>query len=226
MCRYPQVEFGDQYASAGLPPVEDSRNAPPDSLGVMDNLLFVTLKDKGVDGLQQPDNRDLTRMLTSIVAPRVVYTGPSVSSNLGLDPCFSQADLDAERLRVLDKVYAQLPNQRECKVSVDRYLTQFDWFFSILHHATWWAEYERFWEMYEQGRKYEVDPAWLAVLFLVRIFPPASPRPQLSHQCLGLPCRFSRSPLTSRCTWPLRVRRTRRRIGRTRVRGITPAPKN
>ncbi|BGP47966.1 hypothetical protein JCM10450v2_003835 [Rhodotorula kratochvilovae] len=140
------------------------RVPPPDSLGVMDNIIFDGLKHRGaVDGLQEPEKRDLTRMLTSIVAPRVVYTGPSLSTNLGLDPCFSQEELDSERIRLLDKIYRQLPDKKESKEAVDRYFCQFDWFFSILHHDTWWAEYERFWEMVEGGRKFEVDPAWLAM---------------------------------------------------------------
>ncbi|GAA5904148.1 hypothetical protein JCM8208_003460 [Rhodotorula glutinis] len=164
--RKAEVDFGAQFGSSRHLPT-DKPVAPPDSLGLMDNLLFAGPKSLGVEGLQQPDHPDLTSMLTSIVAPRVVYTNPSVSSNLGLDPCFSQEELDAERLRVLDKIYAQLPNKRDCDVAVDRYFLQFDWFFSILHHATWKAEYARFWEMLESGRKYEVDPAWLAILYLL-----------------------------------------------------------
>ncbi|GAA6049643.1 hypothetical protein JCM3770_005050 [Rhodotorula araucariae] len=152
-----------QFESASMKKPGGRRIPPPDSLGVMDNILFDGLKSRGVDGLQQPEKPDLTRMYTSIVAPRVVYTGPSLSTNLGLDPCFSQEELDAERIRLLDKIYHQLPNKKESKEAVDRYFCQFDWFFSILHHETWWAEYERFWEMVEGGRKYEVDPAWLAI---------------------------------------------------------------
>lgn len=183
--RKAEVDFGAQFGSSRHLPT-DKPVAPPDSLGLMDNLLFAGPKSLGVEGLQQPDHPDLTSMLTSIVAPRVVYTNPSVSSNLGLDPCFSQEELDAERLRVLDKIYAQLPNKRDCDVAVDRYFLQFDWFFSILHHATWKAEYARFWEMLESGRKYEVDPAWLAILYLVRPSPPSLPTPRQPSLTLSL----------------------------------------
>jgi len=222
--RKAEVDFGAQFGSVRALPT-DKPVAPPDSLGLMDNLLFSGLKSHGVEGLQQPDHPDLTSMLTSIVAPRVVYTNPSVSTNLGLDPCFNQEELDAERLRVLDKIYSQLPNRRDCDVAVDRYFQQFDWFFSILHHATWKAEYVRFWDMLESGRKYEVDPAWLAILYLVRpvsLLPPcAAGRPSLTyHSVARSSSRFRR---TSRCTSPARARPRRRRRGRSRARGTTPA---
>lgn len=48
-----------------------------------------------------------------------------------------------------------------------QYFHQYEWFFAVLHKETFLCEVDRFWQMYP-ARRYEVDPAWLAVLFSVR----------------------------------------------------------
>ncbi|GJN89171.1 hypothetical protein Rhopal_002145-T1 [Rhodotorula paludigena] len=138
-----------------------------DSLGVIDNLIFGTIASTSTTTAEQTGTPDLTPMLTTIVAPRVIYVTPATPTNLGLDPCFSQAELDAEYKRTMEKIYTHLPDKRRSRQMVEQYFEQFDWFFTILHHKTFWAENDRFWEMVEGGRKLEVDPTWLAIYFLI-----------------------------------------------------------
>lgn len=116
--------------------------------------------------MQLPDP-DFTAWRTSIVAPRIIFVSPATSTNLGLDLCLNQAELDAERLRTLDKIFAILPPKKEAYDSAKRYFEQFDWFFPVIHRETFFAELERYWQMYEAGRRHEVDPAWLALYTII-----------------------------------------------------------
>ncbi|GAA6022558.1 hypothetical protein JCM10207_006585 [Rhodosporidiobolus poonsookiae] len=159
----------DEYTEIERHLRNGSREGPNDSLGVLDNVLFGGeghMAKTVTTGLQsQP--AELTKALTSIVAPRVLYVDPSTSTNLGLDVCYSQEELDAERIRTLEKVYRLLPGKAESYAAIKRYLVSFEWFFTLLHHPSLFAEVDAFWEMVESGRKYEVDPAWLALFYLI-----------------------------------------------------------
>lgn len=185
-----QGDFGAFSAYEGSSSVNKGviQEQAADSLGVIDNLIFGTIASTSTTTAEQTGTPDLTPMLTTIVAPRVIYVTPATPTNLGLDPCFSQAELDAEYKRTMEKIYTHLPDKRRSRQMVDQvrtstcsgpgrlsdpeatrqYFEQFDWFFTILHHKTFWAENDRFWEMVEGGRKLEVDPTWLAIYFLVR----------------------------------------------------------
>jgi hypothetical protein len=52
----------------------------------------------------------------------------------------------------------------------------------MLHQPSFNAEVEKFYEMVESGRKYEVDPAWLAMFYLVRLLFPPSERYRLPRE--------------------------------------------
>ncbi|BGP15892.1 hypothetical protein JCM10213v2_003884 [Rhodosporidiobolus nylandii] len=158
----------DEYVDAEKQLGAIREGGPADSLGCLDTVLFSgdMLGVKSSTRLQERP-AEFTAALTSIVAPRVLYTEPATSTNLGLDLCFSQEELDAARRTTLEKVYRLLPSKKECYELIRRYLLHMDWFFSLLHHATFEAEVKRFWEMVEAGRRYEVDPAWLALFYLV-----------------------------------------------------------
>ncbi|GAA5908273.1 hypothetical protein JCM6882_006789 [Rhodosporidiobolus microsporus] len=143
-------------------------NGAGDSLGVLDAVLFGgdNMLPKGaLQAVQAPP--ELTPALTSIIAPRVVWVEPATSTNLGLDICYNQEELDAERLRALEKVYRLLPTKEQACSLIKRYYAQFEWFFALLHHPSFEAEVVQFYEMVEKGRRYEVDPAWLALFYLV-----------------------------------------------------------
>ncbi|GAA6027373.1 hypothetical protein JCM8097_007805 [Rhodosporidiobolus ruineniae] len=136
-----------------------------DSLGVLDSVIFG--RDKTFSASGEGPSGQLTAALTCIVAPKIVYVDPASSTNIGLDLCFSQAELDNERLRTLEKIYRLLPARQVCASLIQSYYSHFEWFFALLHHSTFDAEVVAFWEMVDSGRKYEVDPAWLALFYLV-----------------------------------------------------------
>lgn len=163
--------------------------APADSLGVLDNFIFeLASKPTGVAAAET--DPELTAWRTSILAPRVVYSSPATGAVLGLDLCFSQAELDQCIKQVYDRVYSLLPTPEKMLRAIDRVSpsgtrignlpfttysrTQFfyrvHWVFSLLHRETFLAEFDRFQEMLRAGRRYSVDPAWLAILFNVSHF--------------------------------------------------------
>ncbi|GAA5842582.1 hypothetical protein JCM11251_004909 [Rhodosporidiobolus azoricus] len=137
-----------------------------DSLGVLDAVLFGGDNMMPKRGSTQAPP-ELTSALTCIMAPRITYVEPGTSTNLGLDLCYSQQELDTERLRTLEKVYRLLPSKEQAFQLVKRYYAQFEWFFTLIHHPSLEAEIVHFYEMVEKGRRYEVDPAWLALFYLI-----------------------------------------------------------
>lgn len=182
------MQLADECIEAeGCPKL--GREAPNDSLGVLDTVLFGGVDMKGPPRLASSPP-ELTRAYTSIIASKILYLDPSSATNLGLDMCYSQEELDSERQRALERVYRVLPSKADSlqliKVvrflrlytspsaqqtdlsSLPQYFAQFEWFFAMLHQDSFFAEVDRFWEMVEGGRKYEVDPAWLAMFYLVR----------------------------------------------------------
>lgn len=50
-----------------------------------------------------------------------------------------------------------------------QFFHRYEWFFAVLHRPTFMCEVERFLQMYETGRRYEIDPAWLSLLFSVSL---------------------------------------------------------
>ncbi|BGP57169.1 hypothetical protein JCM8202v2_004809 [Rhodotorula sphaerocarpa] len=140
--------------------------APADSLGVLDNFIFeLASKPTGVAAAET--DPELTAWRTSILAPRVVYSSPATGAVLGLDLCFSQAELDQCIKQVYDRVYSLLPTPEKMLRAIDRFFYRVHWVFSLLHRETFLAEFDRFQEMLRAGRRYSVDPAWLAILFNV-----------------------------------------------------------
>ncbi|BGP24434.1 hypothetical protein JCM10295v2_003347 [Rhodotorula toruloides] len=140
-----------------------------DDLGVIDNIIFGgsgKFANSGTTLMQLPEP-DFTAWRTSILAPRIIFVSPATSTNLGLDLCLNQAELDSERLRTLDKIFAILPPKREAYDSAQRYFESFDWFFPVIHRETFFAELERYWQMCEAGKRHEVDPAWLALYTII-----------------------------------------------------------
>lgn len=80
----------------------------------------------------------------------------------------------------------------------------------MLHRPSFEAEVDRFWEMVEAGRRYDVDPAWLALFYLVRRrsrpTPQAHRLPAIQNQILALGSDNSLhmsfgSPLSSHEDW-------------------------
>ncbi|GAA5873880.1 hypothetical protein JCM8547_008629 [Rhodosporidiobolus lusitaniae] len=138
-----------------------------DSLGVLDSVLF------GGDNLMkgntrlEPHKPELTAAYTCINSPKILYVDPATSTNLGLDLCFNQEELDAERYRTVERIYKLLPSKQDSYTLIRRYFSQFEWFFALLHHGSFFAEVDKFWELHDAGRKHEVDPAWLATFYLV-----------------------------------------------------------
>ncbi|GAA5871056.1 hypothetical protein JCM3774_005099 [Rhodotorula dairenensis] len=143
--------------------------APPDSLNVLDSIIFDASTTMSADGLRREAanfDPDLTEWRTSIRRKSPVYVNPASGVNIGLDLCYSQADLDQQVRLCYDRVYKLLPEKEKCVRLVHHYFHQYEWFFAILHKETFLCELDRFWVMYP-ARRYEVDPAWLAILFSV-----------------------------------------------------------
>jgi hypothetical protein len=101
------------------------REAPNDSLGVLDTVLFSGVDMKGPPRIAASPP-ELTRAFTSITAPLPIYHDASSATNLGLDMCYSQEELDSERVRALERVFRILPNKEDAK-----HLIQLVGFFSL-----------------------------------------------------------------------------------------------
>ncbi|GAA5895676.1 hypothetical protein JCM6882_000366 [Rhodosporidiobolus microsporus] len=67
---------------------------------------------------------------------------------------------------VLEDLYATLPEKIKADWLVAHYVASLSWFWVAHHLPTFVAEYEAFHILLQQGRQMEVDPLWLAILFL------------------------------------------------------------
>ncbi|GAA5981692.1 hypothetical protein JCM10908_004568 [Rhodotorula pacifica] len=155
--------------SAYLKSATCKEEAPPDSLSVLDSMIFDSATPLNAGGRRAEtaaDDPELTPWRTSIRRQPPVYVNPASGVNIGLDICYSQADLDQQVRQVYDRVYKLLPEQEKCMRLIRHYFRQYEWFFAVLHQDTFLSEVDRFWQMYSTNR-YEVDPAWLAILFSV-----------------------------------------------------------
>ncbi|GAA5958954.1 hypothetical protein JCM8115_000702 [Rhodotorula mucilaginosa] len=163
-------EFEPSVLTSAYVKPEGSRDeAPPDSLNVLDSIIFDASTTMSADGLRREAanfDPDMTAWRTSIRRKAPVYVNPASGVNIGLDLCYSQADLDQQVRQCYDRVYKLLPEREKCVRLVHHYFHQYEWFFAVLHKETFLCEVDRFWQMYP-ARRYEVDPAWLAILFSV-----------------------------------------------------------
>ncbi|GAA5946026.1 hypothetical protein JCM10213_005455 [Rhodosporidiobolus nylandii] len=105
---------------------------------------------------------ELTSMLTSIVAPPLVYDGPFSSSSLGLGLCFSLEELRVQRSNALRGLWQHLPEKALSMKLVEKYFIEVDFLHNVFHRKSFMAELERAWEMIEAGRREEIDSMWLA----------------------------------------------------------------
>lgn len=68
---------------------------------------------------------------------------------------------------VLTDLYNSLPSQPKMDWLVTHYFNSLSWYWVAHHAPTFLAEYDAFRHLVAEGRQLEVDPLWLAVLFLV-----------------------------------------------------------
>ncbi|GAA5857617.1 hypothetical protein JCM8547_004298 [Rhodosporidiobolus lusitaniae] len=108
-----------------------------------------------------------TSAATSILAGPRVFSGPTSAVSLGLDFCLSQEEMDQQYRHALNRVCTLLPSEEISRFLVDKYVEEVAWFISILHLPAFLAEHDRFMRMLQEGRQDEVDPAWLAIYFMV-----------------------------------------------------------
>ncbi|GAA5827814.1 hypothetical protein JCM11251_007684 [Rhodosporidiobolus azoricus] len=67
---------------------------------------------------------------------------------------------------VLEDLYATLPEKSKADWLVAHYVASLSWFWIAHHLPTFVGEYEAFHRLLKEGRQREVDPLWLAILFL------------------------------------------------------------
>ncbi|GAA6051431.1 hypothetical protein JCM3770_000517 [Rhodotorula araucariae] len=67
---------------------------------------------------------------------------------------------------VLADLYATLPSQAKMDWLVSMYFGSLSWFWVAHHAPTFLAEYDAFRHLLQEGKQFEIDPLWLAVLFL------------------------------------------------------------
>ncbi|GAA5842687.1 hypothetical protein JCM3766R1_005752 [Sporobolomyces carnicolor] len=67
---------------------------------------------------------------------------------------------------VLEDLYSGLPTRPKMDFLIQYYVANVNWFWLPYHTPTFLAEYEAFHQLMREGRQLEVDPLWLAVLFL------------------------------------------------------------
>ncbi|BGP37248.1 hypothetical protein JCM10449v2_001153 [Rhodotorula kratochvilovae] len=132
---------------------------------------------------------ELTSELTSILAPPTPFLSASTSVILGLDLCSSSEELEAMRCIALDKIFATFPSQETAYTLLDTYFEDVSWFYHCLHEPAFRAEHKRFWEMVAQGRRYDVDPAWLALFCMVMALGLSSTLPNVPLRDLPPPRR-------------------------------------
>ncbi|GJN87791.1 hypothetical protein Rhopal_000746-T1 [Rhodotorula paludigena] len=108
-----------------------------------------------------------TKELTSILASPIPFVDASSAVVLGLDFCTTAEEMYAQRAQALDKVFATFPQEELSRALVRTYFESVAWFYHVLHEPAFLAEHDRYWEMVAQGRRHEVDPAWLATYCMV-----------------------------------------------------------
>ncbi|GAA5903307.1 fungal specific transcription factor domain-containing protein [Sporobolomyces salmoneus] len=67
---------------------------------------------------------------------------------------------------VLEDLYSGLPPKPKMDFLIQYYFTNVSWFWLPYHTPTFLSEYEVFHQLWREGRQLEIDPLWLAVLFL------------------------------------------------------------
>ncbi|GAA5877963.1 hypothetical protein JCM16303_002795 [Sporobolomyces ruberrimus] len=67
---------------------------------------------------------------------------------------------------VLEDLYSSLPTRPKMDFLIQYYFANVGWFWLPYHAPTFLAEYDAFHQLLREGRQLEVDPLWLAVLFL------------------------------------------------------------
>lgn len=103
--------------SAYVKPEGCRDEAPPDSLNVLDSIIFDASTTMSADGLRREAanfDTDMTAWRTSIRRKAPVYVNPASGVNIGLDLCYSQADLDQQVRQCYDRVYKLLPEKEKC----------------------------------------------------------------------------------------------------------------
>ncbi|GAA6062125.1 hypothetical protein JCM10212_003160 [Sporobolomyces blumeae] len=155
-------KLGVETSCLSAPGYNPGRAPPQDNLELLENALMIVTQQADRDA--RPEYTDA---LTSIVAPRPVFTDPFSATKLGLDLCFTESDFLAERHRVLDSIFRFFPDKETSYAALRSYEQGFAWIFNIIHMPTLYAEHKRYWEMVEAGRRDEVDPAWLANYALI-----------------------------------------------------------
>ncbi|BGP13177.1 hypothetical protein JCM10213v2_001096 [Rhodosporidiobolus nylandii] len=104
---------------------------------------------------------------TSILSPPLVFAGPQSAVALGLELCFTEEQMYAQRDAALDSLFALVPSQDVSYSLLQRYIDGVAWFYNVLHIPAFLAEHGRFWEMVPARRRNDVDPAWLSLYFMV-----------------------------------------------------------
>ncbi|GAA6007552.1 hypothetical protein JCM11491_004204 [Sporobolomyces phaffii] len=67
---------------------------------------------------------------------------------------------------VLEDLFAGMPTRPKMDFLIQYYFANVSWFWLPYHAPTFLAEYDAFHQLLREGRQLEVDPLWLAVLFL------------------------------------------------------------
>ncbi|GAA5964165.1 hypothetical protein JCM3765_005360 [Sporobolomyces pararoseus] len=67
---------------------------------------------------------------------------------------------------VLEDLYSGLPSRPKMDFLIQYYFGNVSWFWLPYHTPTFLAEYEAFHQLMREGRQLEIDPLWLATLFL------------------------------------------------------------
>ncbi|KAM0750481.1 hypothetical protein T439DRAFT_326448 [Meredithblackwellia eburnea MCA 4105] len=111
---------------------------------------------------------ELTRELTSIVAPKVNPEAAfSCSVQLGLDYGLPVEEVEAARRAAVAKVLVDFPEKEMSLYLVRKYYEDFDWIHHLVFQRTFEAELERYWEMHAEGRETEIDPLWFSLYAMI-----------------------------------------------------------
>lgn len=120
----------------------------------------------------KPIRSELTKGGTSILKPRMLdssasYAG-SGSSYLGLDFSASKEEIIFAKNAALGRILRLLSNRPLVLSLVDKYFG-LDQLFSTLHETSFRAELQFFFDL-SMARRDELDPGWISMLCMVRIF--------------------------------------------------------
>lgn len=119
-----------------------------------------------------------TPVLSSSAAATNGAGTPNLLGGGGGDPANSSGAMSREKASlvvpeiskryrgVLIDLYEALPSRQQMDWLVRHYIDQVSWYWCAHHLPTLAAEYEAFRQLVDEGRKFEIDPLWLAVLFL------------------------------------------------------------